>query len=129
NTIEFVVAFLAICRLGAVMCTLHMPYRGAEIEALLRHSRARLAICLSQVKELFGPIGKEFSEIETAAPLSKDFPEPVAADPFLLLYTSGTTASPKGVPLNYHTMLSNARLSAPEHRLTAADRILSAAPS
>jgi len=32
------------------------------------------------------------------------------------------------VPHNYHTMLSNARLGVPEHRLTAADRILSAAP-
>src|SRR6185436_20189312 len=43
NTPEFVIAFLAICRLGAVMSTLHMPYRGAEIAALLRHSRAKLA--------------------------------------------------------------------------------------
>ena len=128
NTPEFVVAFLAICRLGAVMCTLHMPYRGAEIEALLRHSRAVLAICTPQAKEMFGGIGRAPSEIETDSLLSRDFPSPVAADPFLLLYTSGTTAAPKGVPHSYHTMLSNARLGVPEHRLSAADRILSAAP-
>ena len=126
NTPDFIVAFLAICRLGAVMCTLHMPYRGAEIEALLRHSRAKLAIGLS--KDLFGGIGRTVSEIDTSARLAKDYPEPVAADPFLLLYTSGTTAAPKGVPHSYHTMLSNARLGVPEHRLTAGDRILSAAP-
>ncbi len=128
NSVEFIVAFLAICRLGAVMCTLHMPYRGAEIEALMRHSRARLAICLPQAKDMFGGIGHAFAELEAAQPVSKTLPEPVAADPFLLLYTSGTTAAPKGVPLNYHSMLSNARLGAPEHRLAAADRILSAAP-
>jgi non-ribosomal peptide synthetase component F len=128
NTPEFIVAFLAICRLGAVMCTVHMPYRGAEIAALLRHSRACLAICTPQAKEMFGGIGKAFSEIDTTEMLAKDFPEPVAADPFLLLYTSGTTAAPKGVPHSYHTMLSNARLGVPEHRLSAADRILSAAP-
>jgi len=128
NSVEFIVAFLAICRLGAVMCTLHMPYRGAEIEALVRHSRARLAICLPPAKEMFGGIGRTVSEIEIGSILSKEVPGPVAADPFLLLYTSGTTASPKGVPLNYHTMLSNARLSAPEHRLSAADRVLCAAP-
>jgi len=128
NTIEFVVAFLAICRLGAVMSTLHMPYRGAEIAALLRHSRAKVAICLPANKEMFGTPGRTFAEIDQSTPLAKDFPAPVAADPFLLLYTSGTTDAPKGVPLNYHAMLSNARLSAPEHRLTASDRILSAAP-
>jgi len=128
NTPEFVIAFLAICRLGAVMSTLHMPYRGAEIAALLRHSRAKLAICLPAAKELFGGLGRAPAEIETDSILPKDFPGPAAADPFLLLYTSGTTAAPKGVPHNYHTMLSNARLGVPEHRLTAADRILSAAP-
>jgi acyl-coenzyme A synthetase/AMP-(fatty) acid ligase len=53
---------------------------------------------------------------------------PVASDPFLLLFTSGTTSAPKAVPLSYHNMLSNARLGAPEHKLTAADAILSAAP-
>ena len=128
NTPEFVVAFLAICRLGAVMTTLHMPYRGAEIAALLRHSRAKLGICLPPSKDLFGGIGRTPSEIETDSILAKDFPWPVAADPFLLLYTSGTTAAPKGVPHNYHTMLSNARLGVPEHRLGASDRIISAAP-
>ena len=50
------------------------------------------------------------------------------ADPFLLLYTSGTSASPKAVPLTYQAMLGNARLGAPEHRITAADTVLSAPP-
>ena len=53
---------------------------------------------------------------------------PDAGDPFLLLYTSGTTAAPKGVPHPYRTMLSNARLGAPEHGLDSRDRVLSAAP-
>ena len=34
----------------------------------------------------------------------------MAADPFLLLYTSGTSAQPKGVPLAYQGLLGNARL-------------------
>jgi cyclohexanecarboxylate-CoA ligase/acyl-CoA synthetase len=50
------------------------------------------------------------------------------ADPFLLLYTSGTTAAPKGVLHAYRTMLGNARLGAPEHGLIARSRILCAAP-
>src|SRR5262249_52828741 len=67
--------------------------------------------------------------IEQLTPLDAEAVEPpVAADPFLLLYTSGTTAAPKAVPHNYHTILSNARLGAPEHGITVADRVLSAAP-
>ena len=70
---------------------------------------------------------RAFADLSRAAP--HDLSDgPVAADPFLLLYTSGTSAQPKGVPLAYQGILGNARLGAPEHGITAADRILSAAP-
>ena len=154
NLPEFLIAFFAICRLGAVLSTLHMPYRAAEIETLLAHNKATAAIVLAEAKDFrpaeavlamrvrlpqlkaviaHGPkvpgaiaLGEM---IEQSPPLDPEAVDPpVAADPFLLLYTSGTTAAPKGVPHNYHTILSNARLGAPEHKLGAADRILSAAP-
>jgi len=128
NTSEFIISYFAIARLGAVMCTLHMPYRGAEIETLMRHSRARLAICMPQSKDMFGGKGIAFADINPSNSLSNDFVEPQAGDPFLLLYTSGTTAAPKGVVHPYRTMLGNGRLGAPEHRLTDKDRILCAAP-
>ncbi|MSQ18983.1 MAG: hypothetical protein EXR39_05360 [Betaproteobacteria bacterium] len=153
NTIEFAVAYLAICRLGAVLCTLHMPYRGAELEALLAHSRAVAAIGLADTKDwspartylalksriptlqvivaVGTPVEGTLSLnalIEHSPPLDARYPAPLASDPFLLLYTSGTTSAPKGVPHPYHTMLSNAWVGAPEHRVTANDRILSAAP-
>src|SRR3989475_11619338 len=118
NIPEFIVAYLAITRLRAVMCTLHMPYRGAEIEAILGHSGARLLLDSAAA----------VTELEDADLLTPDHPEPDPEDPCLLLYTSGTTASPKGVPHPYRTVLSNARLGAHEQRLTAADRILSPAP-
>jgi len=128
NTSEFILSYLAITRLGAVMCPLHMPYRGAEVRALMSHSGARLALCLPQAKEMFEGRGFAFSEISQAKPLQEDFPEPKASDPFLLLYTSGTTAAPKGVLHPYRTMLGNGRLGAPEHGLTEKSRILCAAP-
>ncbi len=152
NLPEFVVAYLAILRLGAVMATVHMAYRGTEIESLLGHAGACAAVCLAETKDaapanLFlaareklptlrtvialGPKvegAQAFADLEASPPIARDVPGPVAADPFLLLYTSGTTSAPKAVPHSYHTMLSNARLSVPEHRLGAEDRILSAAP-
>ncbi len=153
NIPEFVVAYLAIARLGAVMTTIHMPYRGSEFETLLRHSRARAIVCLGQAKDwspaaaavelresittleaviaLGEPVqgAMTFAEVQSASPaVIRELPGPAASDPFLLLYTSGTTASPKAVPHSYHTLLSNARVGVPEHRIAAADRILSAAP-
>ena len=70
---------------------------------------------------------RSFAELTRAAPHDLSV-GPVAADPFLLLYTSGTSARPKGVPLAYQGILGNARLGATEHGITSADRILSAAP-
>ncbi len=153
NIPEFIIAYLSICRLGAVMSTIHMPYRGSEFETLLRHSRARAIVCLAQAKDWSPASGaaalKEtiptlktvialgaavpgatgFGEIQSGRGADiRDLPSPAAGDPFLLLYTSGTTASPKAVPHSYHTLLSNARLGVPEHGITAEDRVLSAAP-
>jgi acyl-CoA synthetase (AMP-forming)/AMP-acid ligase II len=118
NTPEFLVVHLAIARLGAVMCTVHMPYRGAEIEAILAHSGAKLFFTSSY----------PFSELEGADPLPAEHPAPDSRDPFLLLYTSGTTASPKAVPHAYRTMLGNSRMGAQEHQLTAQSRVLCPAP-
>jgi acyl-CoA synthetase (AMP-forming)/AMP-acid ligase II len=129
NAPEFVLSYLAIARLGAVTCTLHMPYRGAEVRALMRHSGARLAICMPQSTQMFEGRGVGFSELVNLEPLAKSEPvEPGPSDPFLLLYTSGTTAAPKGVVHPYRTMLGNGRVSAPEHGLDERSRILCAAP-
>jgi acyl-CoA synthetase (AMP-forming)/AMP-acid ligase II len=118
NVPELIIAHLAVNRLGAVLCTLHMPYRGAEIEAILGHSGARLFL---NSPSLVAGLEKN--------PLLEDiYPLPDARDPFLLLYTSGTTASPKGVPHAYRSMLGNSRLGAAEHRLDEKSRVLSAAP-
>src|SRR3954468_22136054 len=118
NTLEFLLVHLAAARLGAVLCAVHMPYRGAEIEAILAHSGAKL----------FFTAAYPFTELEAAAPLPAEHPAPDARDAFLLLYTSGTTASPKAVPHPYRTLLGNSRMGALEHRLTERSRILCAAP-
>lgn len=178
NRMEYLVGYLAIGAIGGVMTTLYMPYRAAEMETLLAHSRARAFIGLDAmggfrpartVLDLrsrtggspehvivlgeasdgtggFADSAKSPDETHAfsdpaeapdgARPLA-DLAEapphdlsdgPVAADPFLLLYTSGTSSRPKGVPLAYQGILGNARLGVPEHGITPGDRILSAAP-
>jgi cyclohexanecarboxylate-CoA ligase len=118
NSPELLILHLAIARLGAVMCTVHMPYRGAEIESMLAHSGARLFLTAAY----------PFATLEQAEPLAPSHPLPDARDAFVLLYTSGTTASPKAVPHPSRTLLGNARLGARELGLDARSRILCAAP-
>ena len=151
NQAEYLESYLAICAIGGIMTTLYVPYRTAEMESLLSHSRARAFIGLdgmgdfrpaqtvldlrSRIDSLehvivLGNVPEgacSFADLANAAP--HDLSDgPVSADPFLLLYTSGTSARPKGVPLAYQGILGNARLGAPEHGITNTDRILSAAP-
>ena len=152
NSPEFVLSYLALGRIGAVMTTLHMGYRAAEIETQLGHSQARAVIAPDRVgdfaaAELMLAMRDKLPALDhvivAGAPAAGALalselveggaaPEidnpPVAADPFLLLYTSGTTARPKAVPLSYQNMLSNARLSVPEFALKDDDAMLSAAP-
>lgn len=152
NVPEFLVAYLAIARIGAVMSTAHLPYRAAELQTLLAHSRARAFLGLSATKDyapaaavlamraalpklehviaLGAPVEGVLSYASLAASEGAlpDEVAPAPADPFLLLYTSGTSTSPKAVPLTYQAMLGNARLGAPEHRITATDVVLSAPP-
>ena len=151
NRMEYLVSYLATCAIGGVMTTLYVPYRAAEMESLLGHSRARAFIGVDAighfrpaqtVLDLKGGIDSlehvivlgdapdgacAFAELTQSSP--HDLSDgPVAADPFLLLYTSGTSARPKGVPLAYQGILGNARLGTLEHGIAADDRILSAAP-
>jgi cyclohexanecarboxylate-CoA ligase len=155
NLLEFVVAYLGLASRGAVMQTIHMPYRGAEIETLLGHSGAVALICVARQKdyaaaalgiELKGKLARlahviavgkpprgavAFDDLVADAAQNDADPAPVnvtAADPFVLLYTSGTTAAPKGVPHPSCTYLANFRLVAEELAVTSADVVLCAAP-
>ena len=152
NIPEFMIAHVAISAFGGVMQTIHMPYGKTDIEFFLNHSGARAIVCLPAFKEF--PTAQVMTELKANSTTLKDVivlgPEalegavtfssllqegkpsignpPVGSDPYLLLYTSGTTSNPKGVPLTYQNMLGHGRLCAPEFEMTEHDRVLSAAP-
>lgn len=152
NLPEYLITYFAIAWLGAVMTTLYVPYRARELETQLGHSRARAIVCADVLGDFaaaataleLGPRlpalahvivhGDPVAGTESLAALmeadAEDLPEPppVAADPFLLLFTSGTTDAPKGVPLTSHAILGNARLCAPIHGIGPDDVVMSAPP-
>jgi acyl-coenzyme A synthetase/AMP-(fatty) acid ligase len=130
-----------------------MPYRAAELATLLAHSGAVAAVVMAQAKDYAAaevvlglrsklpalrhviavgdppPGALGFAELVARAGASVPAPVPLSGgDPFLLLYTSGTTSAPKGVPHAYQALLCNARLSAEALDVGPGDVLLSAAP-
>lgn len=151
NVAEFFIAFLAINWIGAVMQTVHMPYRAAELKRLVGHSGARAMICVDAFRdyptaEVLVGLGAELAALDTVIVLgqpvagSRGFAELAAGpildvahrarpeDPFVLLYTSGTTSGPKGCAHSYQAFLSNARIAVDDLAITGDDRLLCLAP-
>lgn len=145
NIPEYLLSYAAICALGATLQPVHMPYRRAELATLLKHSGARVFLCLSRFKEE-SPAKEAASLVDQVVALgeqvdgAKAFGSLTAGvrlervsegspeDRFLLLYTSGTTDEPKGVPHAQRGFLANAMASVPEMEIAKDEVILSAAP-
>ncbi len=152
NLPEYLLTFAALAYLGGVLTTIYMPHRRQEMRTLMGHSGARAFVglgdaggfaaaetaldlrgelpLLDHVVTVDPPVD---GAIGFASLLDGEVPEmrgepPVAGDPLVLLYTSGTTSSPKGVPHASRSLLGNARVGVAEHELTGDDVILSAAP-
>lgn len=152
NCPEFLTLLLATAARGATFQTLHMPYRHAELSNLLAHGRAKVAVALHAAKdrrpaaelealqvdlphlETVVAVGGatqgtiDFADLTIATPTAETVVEPDADAPYLLLYTSGTTAGPKGVPHTARRFLPNAASASAELELGPADRITSLAP-
>ncbi|HEU4351243.1 MAG TPA: class I adenylate-forming enzyme family protein [Burkholderiales bacterium] len=145
NIPEYLLSYAAICALGATLQPVHMPYRRAELATLLKHSETRLFLCLSRFKDEFRakealsvveqvlalgePVegARAFGSLATGTQLER-VTESSPEDRFLLLYTSGTTDEPKGVPHAQRGFLANAMASVPEMEIAKDEVILSAAP-
>ncbi|MUL49892.1 AMP-binding protein [Mycobacterium sp. CBMA293] len=105
--IEMVISLLALARIGAIYIPLFTAFAEAAIESRLRSGAAHLVITepdqLAKVSDLDGidtlVTGEEFDRLfETSAPLQKSV-SVGANGTVVLLFTSGTSGPPKGVPV------------------------------
>ena len=151
NLPEFLITYLAVTSFGGVLSTIHMPYGPKEAEDLLRHANARAVVCLGRLgdrspAEAYLPFCGTLPSLDHVISVGEapegtvpfgdlliepagDPPAPPSAtDPYLMLFTSGTSASPKCILANYQWFLSNARLNQTEKKLGPDSVMMSGPP-
>ena len=144
NRIEHVIAYWALQRLGAVPVPVNFRFATGEMAYVLEDSGARLALfepgTSTAVLEAVGdrPVPRVFVGGDPPAggvPWSellahRSAPDVAVseADLSLLLYTSGTTGRPKGVPRTHRNHAAGALAHALQCRYDAGERTLGAMP-
>ncbi|MEE8110710.1 MAG: AMP-binding protein [bacterium] len=150
NRAEWLVLLYAAIKMGAVFMPIHMSYREAELASMLGFAGARAMAVpvqgddLSRLEMIEGVrpklpslahtivIGAErpgsvpYTELSIGKDRT-DF-EPDPDDPFILLFTSGTTARPKAVLHTANIRLGNAANAARELEMDGDSVCLSLSP-
>jgi long-chain acyl-CoA synthetase len=142
NIPEFVVAYYAVEKLGAIAVSLNVMLKRDEVEFILRDCGATLLITTPQLLEqvpqsvptLRGivSVGEtergdclRFSELVAERPLSETPHIHLDSDDgAAILYTSGTTGKPKGVLLTHGNLRFNSEAVNRYTQMTADDRLL-----
>ena len=155
NVVEGVLAFLACARMGAILSPVAMAYRGHELRQILPSVLPKLyltvgvfhgcdhAAMLLELKaqgvtgaEIVrlgreAPAGAHALDDLTAAAPTTPYPTPAdldAAEALTICWTSGTEASPKGVPRHHDHWVINGDALAEAAGLRPGDTILNPFP-
>lgn len=131
NIIEWVVAYLAIMRLGAIVVPANNRISPIQMTELVRLLEARLAISDERHRPLIADAGVELLSLEAMASVSAqerlpDFPAPEM--PALISFTSGTTGEPKGALLSTGALCRASEVFRKFFRATRADTTVVIAP-
>jgi long-chain acyl-CoA synthetase len=147
NCPEYVVAFYAIARVGAIVSPMNPSYREREIEYQLADTEAVAVVVHADLVPLVEavrarvpalrhviaigpgrPAGagvRHFTELIAAEPARPLPPAPVGPDDLVALpYSSGTTGLPKGVMLSHRNLVVNNIQFVATIRLRDADRLM-----
>ena len=146
NDANWIAAYLGILRIGAVAVPLDTAYKSAQVATVLENSGARLLFTTPRYLDtakggaqklaaaapaivLFigaSPGLKDASAFSTATPAGvNDLPGDAAA---VILYTSGTTADPKGVVLTHGNLDAERESAFAVVNVTEDDAILGVLP-
>ncbi|MDK2760593.1 MAG: AMP-binding protein [Sphingopyxis sp.] len=139
NRPEFLVAMMAVWRVGAILVPMNHKLAPPECAYILEHSGVKLVYAdpdlVATLNEVEGAgtfavtrldtIGQSPDDDSVLRFDSVDVPDAAPAE---ILYTSGTTGNPKGCVHSHGTMRTTATQSALTFAMTANERMLIAMP-
>ena len=133
NGWQFVVALLAIVRMGAIAVPLGTRLSGAEVAHVVKDCGARHAMVDPDHAAL---LPEDLDRVETAAlssagngPFAVPSHESDEGDTAVILYTSGTTGRPKGAMLTHRNLVHSCLHYRLCFGLSERDRVVLAVPA
>ena len=137
NGWQWVVAYHAIARLGAVVVPANFLLSAEEVVYILQDSGAAALIVPAERRASFSTTARVFTlgEAEGAEELTRlmegDYRAPVERQPedlFTIGYTSGTTGRPKGATMTHGGLFASLAGTATLHVRHAGDAVITALP-
>jgi acyl-CoA synthetase (AMP-forming)/AMP-acid ligase II len=151
NRAEFLAIYFACAKIGAVAVPANLMWKQGELAYVLGHARVRLVVAereflerlaavregLPALREIVvlpdpegGAAGQEVTLDGLVQGMASTEPESLVADrdPISYLYTSGTTAAPKGVVSSHLAIYMGALSVALDTGMSSADRALALLP-
>ncbi|MBB2916218.1 acyl--CoA ligase [Cupriavidus alkaliphilus] len=129
---------------GLVANPINLLCQPAQLRYILGHADTRLVFTSPEgeaaIRSALADAGVEVPVVVTAPdhtalpalparqPGAAPLPPPQPHHPALLMYTSGTTGTPKGVLLTHRNLVANGASVSREHALGAGDRVLATLP-
>lgn len=129
NCLEHLTLFLACARLGAVFVPINWRLGNVEKEEIFAKTTPRLILTKGQCKlDMASYNHQDIEKITLPERKKKKYPEIEMDAPLLMLFTSGSTGSPKGVLLHGEMLQANQRETCKNWKLLESDRTIIETP-